>query len=82
MNRTPIAAFVTRGLVQWCHFWEHNHWQTAYDRDVKYVKQWQQAFRDAKTNMLNLNGLKDIQGIWNKTSVISWQKNYPHGNSQ
>ena len=56
------SRFVIRGLVQWCHFWKHNHWQTAYGRDVKYVKQWQQAFRLCEDKYVEFKWIKGHSG--------------------
>lgn len=56
------SRFVIRGLVQWCHFWKHNDWQTAYGREVKYVKYWQRAFSLCEDKFVEFNWIKGHSG--------------------
>ena len=56
------SRFVIRGLVQWCHFWKHNDWLTAYGREVKYVKQWQQAFNLCENKLVEFKWIKGHSG--------------------
>lgn len=56
------SRFVIRGLAQWCHFWKHNNWQTAYGREVKYAKHWQQAFRLCEDKFVEFKWIKGHSG--------------------
>lgn len=56
------SRFVIRGLAQWCHFWNHNNWLTAYGRDVKYVKYWQLAYRLCEDKLVEFNWIKGHSG--------------------
>ncbi|MRT93649.1 ribonuclease H [Ancylomarina sp. 16SWW S1-10-2] len=56
------SRYVIRGLVQWCHFWKHNNWQTAYGRDVRYAKQWQQASSLCQNKFVEFKWIKGHSG--------------------
>lgn len=56
------SRFVIRGLVQWIHFWQHNDWQTAFGRDVKFAKYWQQVNELCKGKLIECNWIKGHSG--------------------
>jgi ribonuclease HI len=56
------SRFVIRGLVQWVHFWNHNNWQTAFARDVRYVDYWQQAYRLCDGKSIEFKWIKAHSG--------------------
>jgi ribonuclease HI len=56
------SRFVIRGLAQWSHFWKHNNWQTAYGREVRYAKYWQQAYRLCENKFIEFNWIKGHSG--------------------
>ena len=56
------SRFVIRGLVQWCHFWKHNNWQTSYGCDVKYAKHWQYAHSLCENKFVEFKWIKGHSG--------------------
>lgn len=62
MQVNTDSRFVIRGLVQWCHFWQHNDWQTAYGREVKYVKHWKRAFSLCEEKFVEFKWIKGHSG--------------------
>lgn len=56
------SRFVIRGLVQWIHFWQHNNWQTAHGREVKFVKDWQKMNRLCKGKLMEFKWIKGHSG--------------------
>jgi ribonuclease HI len=56
------SRFVIRGLIQWVHFWQHNNWQTAYGRDVKYASYWQDIYRLCAGKQIELKWIKGHSG--------------------
>ena len=56
------SRYVIRGLIQWCHFWKYNNWQTAYGRDVRYTKHWQQAFSLCENKLIEFKWIKGHSG--------------------
>lgn len=65
VNRLQVftdSQYVIRGLVQWCHFWQHNNWQTSHGRDVKYAKHWQTAFSLCEDKFVEFKWIKGHSG--------------------
>ncbi|MGQ1947809.1 ribonuclease H family protein [Geofilum sp. OHC36d9] len=60
------SRFVIRGLAQWCHFWKHNNWQTAYGREVKYAEHWQQAYNLCQNKFIEFKWIKGHSGDQNQ----------------
>ena len=60
------SRFVIRGLAQWCHFWQHNNWQTAYGREVKYAEHWRQAFDLCQNKFIEFKWIKGHSGDQNQ----------------
>ncbi|MBI9067510.1 MAG: hypothetical protein JEZ09_09485 [Salinivirgaceae bacterium] len=56
------SRFVIRGLVQWCHFWRHNNWQTAFGEDVKYAESWKNAYRLCEDKFVEFKWIKGHSG--------------------
>ncbi|GAB7089398.1 RNase H family protein [Marinifilum fragile] len=56
------SRFVIRGLVQWVHFWQHNHWQTAFGRDVQFAKHWKEVNELCKGKLMEFNWIKGHSG--------------------
>lgn len=56
------SQYVIRGLVQWCHFWQHNNWQTSHGKDVKYAKHWQKAFSLCEDKFVEFKWIKGHSG--------------------
>ncbi len=56
------SRFVIRGLVQWIHFWQHNNWQTAHGREVKFAKYWQKMNRLCEGKLMEFKWIKGHSG--------------------
>jgi ribonuclease HI len=64
-NRLQVftdSQYVIRGLVQWCHFWQYNNWQTAHGKNVKYAKHWQTAFSLCEDKFVEFKWIKGHSG--------------------
>jgi len=56
------SRFVIRGLAQWVHFWKFNKWQTAYGREVKFAKYWQQIEPLCEGKLIEFKWIKGHSG--------------------
>ncbi|MDQ2179102.1 RNase H family protein [Marinifilum sp. D714] len=56
------SRFVIRGLVQWVHFWQHNHWKTVFGRDVQFAKYWKEVNELCKGKLMEFNWIKGHSG--------------------
>ncbi len=56
------SRYVIRGLVQWVHFWRLNNWQTAFGKEVKFLKQWKEIDHLCKGKVIEFNWIKGHSG--------------------